>query len=107
MVEFLEPSKPDKEEYDKEKERPDDLNEKSTPVPFPQGQVLPEKQLKLKEESHLVAILVPTLPNPKNVLGSSLFNFFPQESQRPNCIGYLPLSALSKLLPIVGHHQTI
>ena len=58
MMEFLEPSKPDQEEDDKEEERPDDLNDKTPPVPFPQGQVLPEKQLKLKEESHLVAILV-------------------------------------------------
>ena len=64
MVEFLEPSKPDQEENDKEKERPDDLDEKATPVPFPQGQVLPEKQLKLEEESHLAAILVSHPPPP-------------------------------------------
>jgi len=62
MVEFLEPSQPDKEEYDKEEERPDDLNEKSAPVTFPQGQVLPEKQLKLKEESHLVAVFISPPP---------------------------------------------
>ena len=58
MMELLEPSEPDKEEYDKEEERPDDLNEQPTPVPFSQGQILPEKQLELQEESHLVAILV-------------------------------------------------
>ena len=58
MVEFLEPSEPDKEEDDKEEERPDDLDEEPTPVPFSEGQVLPEKQLKLEEESHLVLILV-------------------------------------------------
>ena len=61
MVEFLEPSQPDEEENDKEEERPDDLDEKAAPVPFPQGQVLPEKELKLEEESHLVAILFPHL----------------------------------------------
>ena len=58
MMELLEPSQPDKEEDDKEEERPDDLNEQPTPVPFPQGEILPEKQLELKEESHFVAILV-------------------------------------------------
>ena len=58
MVEFLEPSQPNQEENDKEEERPDDLDEKAAPVPFPQGQVLPEKELKLEEESHLVAISV-------------------------------------------------
>ena len=47
MMELLEPSEPDKEEDDKEEERPDDLNEQSTPVPFSQGQILPEKQLEL------------------------------------------------------------
>ena len=55
MVEFLEPSQPDEEENDEEEERPDDLDEEATPVPFSQGQVLPEKQLKLEEEGHLVA----------------------------------------------------
>ena len=57
MMEFLEPSKPDQEENDKEEERPDDLDEKASPVTFSEGHVLPQKQLKLEEESHLVAIL--------------------------------------------------
>ena len=60
MMEFLESSEPDQEENDEEEERPDDLDEKATPVPFSEGPVLPEKKLKLEEESHLVAILVPT-----------------------------------------------
>ena len=45
--------RPDKEENDKEKKRPDDLDQQTAPVAFSQSEVLPEQQLELKEESHL------------------------------------------------------
>lgn len=104
MVEFLEPSEPDKEEDDKEEERPDDLDEEATPVPFSEGQVLPEKQLKLEEESHLVLILVLNPSSPSfslNQLSKFRCNFgFVKPNQSP-------FSALSKLLPLVVHHWSI
>ena len=45
--------RPDKEENDKEKKRPDDLDQQTAPVAFSKSEVLPEQQLELKEESHL------------------------------------------------------
>ena len=45
--------RPDKEENDKEKKRPDDLDQQTAPVTLSKSEVLPEQQLQLKEESHL------------------------------------------------------
>ena len=91
MMELLEPSQPDKEEYDKEEERPDDLNEQSTPVTFSQGQILPEEQLELQEESHLVAILV----------SLAILQIWSPHSSFPLFL------ALSQFLPLVVHHRNI
>jgi len=53
MMELFEAPQPDKEENDKEKKRPDDLDQQTAPVAFSKSEVLPEQQLELKEESHL------------------------------------------------------
>ena len=45
--------RPDKEENDKEKKWPDNLNQQTAPVTLSKSEVLPEQQLELKEESHL------------------------------------------------------
>jgi len=53
MMELFEAPQPDKEENDKEKKRPDDLDQQTAPVALSKSEVLPEQQLELKEESHL------------------------------------------------------
>ena len=53
MILCVKSGRPDKEENDKEKKRPDDLDQQTTPVTFSKSEVLPEQQLELKEESHL------------------------------------------------------
>lgn len=77
-MKLFQSSGPDQGQEEEEHQGPHDLDQQSHPVPLPQGQVLPEEQSDLEQESHLwsqspfglisqiMCVLVPSVNEERN-----------------------------------------